>query len=184
MRLAAVDQLHKLLRRGLFPRSYRVSMRVCAVAGDAQGPSTELWRDETLPFGVSVVADENRYADLVRAVGAAEDQARTTRNRIYSFAARYLQGASESQSDKKDIGNLADELSPNLADFWAALAPIGERIACDGFDETAWSRQLRQASANTFRSAIDRLPPDARRFRAEFVRQNIGGKKAKKGASR
>ncbi|GFO83046.1 MAG: hypothetical protein A49_26730 [Methyloceanibacter sp.] len=167
--VAAVGQLHKLLRRGHFPRDYPVSMRVCAVAGEAQGPTTELWRDELLPFGVSVVADEQRYAELVRAVSAAEDRAKATRRRVYAFAARYLQGSSGSQPDEKDVGRLTGELTAGPSDLWAALAPIGDRIACDGFDETEWGHRLSEASAEAFRRAVDRLPANAHRYRAQFA---------------
>jgi CRISPR type I-E-associated protein CasA/Cse1 len=182
-RLGAVDQLHRLLRRGLIAENLPVSMRVCGVAGDAQGPSSELWRDETLPFGLSVLSDDKRYSDLVRAIGAAEEAATKTRKRVYSFAARYLQNGADSSPDKENVGRLSDELSPRLVDFWAALAPTGERIACDGFHEAAWSALLRNASEGTFRQAIERLPPDARRHRAQFMRQIATGTKQRKGAT-
>jgi CRISPR type I-E-associated protein CasA/Cse1 len=178
-RLGAIDQLHRLARRGFISADQPVSMRVCGVAGEAQGPSSELWRDETLPFGLSVISDDKRYSDLVRAVSAAEEAASSTRKRIYSFAARYLQNGADSTPDKENVGKLSDELSPDLVDFWAALAPAGERIACDSFDETAWSALLRKASDDTVRRAIDGLPPDARRYRAEFTRSA----KRKKGAT-
>ncbi len=172
-RLAAVDQLRRLYHRGLFPRDLPVSMRVCAVAGDAKGPTTELWRDEMLPFGVSVIADDDRYARLVRAVESAEVTANRTRSRIKDFAQRYLQDASEDmgreKEKKKDVDRLLHELAPDLVEFWAALAPFGERIACDDFDENAWAELLRSASENAYQRAIDRLPPTARRFRAEFA---------------
>src|SRR5262249_11393843 len=145
-------------------------MRVCAVAGDAQGPSSELWRDETLPFGLSVISDEGRYSKLLKAVTAAEDASKFTRKRIYAFASRYLPDRADSAPDKDNIGRLSEELSPNLVDFWCALGPQGERIACDGYDETRWSGLLTEAAENTVRRAIDRLPPNARRYRAEFMR--------------
>ena len=182
-RLAAVDQLNRLVRRGNVLRNHPVSMRVCAVAGEAQGPSTELWRDEMLTFGLSVIADDTRYAKLVKAVSDAEEAASTARKRIYSFAARYLQNGAESSPDKENVGRLADELSPDLIDFWAALAAAGERIACDGFDEAAWGALLKEASEDVFHLAIGRLTPDARRHRAEFARHNNNQKKHKKGAT-
>jgi hypothetical protein len=181
--LKALDQLRRLVRRGFVSADQPVSVRVCAVAGDAQGPSTELWRDETLPFGLSVIEDENRYSELVKAVNAAEERATSTRKRIYAFAARFLQNGTESSPDKNEVGRLADELSSELADFWATLAPTGERIACDGFDESSWTRLLEKASEDAFRRAVDRLPPDARRYRAQFGRPERSDKKQKKGAT-
>ena len=185
-RLGVVDQLNRLLHRRFISEDQPISMRACGVAGDAQGPTSELWRDETLPFGFSVVSDEKRYAELVRAVSAAEEAAKFTRKLIYGFAARYLQNGAESSPDKDDVGRLSNELAPDLVDFWAALAPRGERIACDGFDETAWATSIKKASEDTIRRAIDRLAPDARRYRAEFVRE-VGSaanrNKRKKGAT-
>jgi hypothetical protein len=181
-RLGAVDQLHRLVRRGFISEDQPISMRVCGVAGDAQGPSSELWRDETLPFGLSVVSDDKRYSDLARAVNDAEEAAISTRKRIYAFAARYLQNGADGSPDKENVGRLADELAPDLTDFWGTLAAAGERIACDGFDESAWSALLTKASYDTVRRAIDRLPPGARRYRAEFTRQANSAKRQRKGA--
>lgn len=59
---------------------------------------------------------------------------------------------------------------PLFSDFWAEVAPMGERIACDDFDEAKWAEMLKNAADKAYRKAIDRLPPDARRFRAEFAR--------------
>jgi CRISPR type I-E-associated protein CasA/Cse1 len=168
-RLAAVEQLHKLFRRQHISADEPVSMRVCGIAGDAQGPSSEFWRDEVLPFGISVVSDERRYSELVRAVGAAEEVAATTRKRIYAFSARYLQNGTDSTPDKETVGRLSNELSLDLLDFWAELAPQGERIACDGFYESAWAALLKKTSEFAIRRALDRLQPDARRLRAEFA---------------
>lgn len=182
-RLAAVDQLAKLLRRGHVDFDLPVVLRVCGVAGDAQGPASDLWRDESLPFGLSVLSDDDRFASLVRSVASAEDCASNVRNRIYSFAARYLQNGAEAKPDKNDIAKLRGELSPDLADFWAEVAPMGERIACDDFDEAKWAEMLKYAADNAYRKAIDRLPPDARRFRAEFARSERAESKQKQGAT-
>jgi CRISPR type I-E-associated protein CasA/Cse1 len=182
-RLGAIDQLHRLVRRGFISGDQPVSMRVCGVAGEAQGPSSELWRDETLAFGLSVVSDDKRYSELVRAVSAAKEAASNTRKRIYSFAASYLQNGTDSTPDKDTVRRLSDELSPDLIDFWSVLAPVGERIACDGFDEVAWSSLLKKALEQTVRHAIDRLPADARRHRAEFARRAGGSAKQRKGAT-
>lgn len=181
--LRAVGQLHRMVRRELISADHQVSMRICGVAGDAQGPSNELWRDEFLPFGLSVVADDERYSDLVRAVNAAEETASNARKRIYSFAARYLQNGADSAPDKENVGRLTEELAAHLVDFWGALASAGERIACDGFDESDWATLMRKAGDDTVRRAIDRLPPDARRFRAEFAHRAGGAVKQRKGAT-
>lgn len=170
-----------------------VSLRILGIAADAQGPVTSLWRDETLPFGLSVITDDARYAAMTRAVALAEEYAIRTRKRIYGFAHRYLQDSSAASPDKQTVSTLADELSSNLCDFWSTLSPVGQRIACDGFDEDAWAQLLRKTSEAVYQQAINRLPPDARRFRAQFAKRSDDSgavedgrpkRKAGKGASK
>lgn len=167
-RLAAVDQLHRLLRRGYVPSDQFVSLRVCAVAGDAQGPATELWRDETLAAGMSVFQDDERFSALTNAVLSAENVAEGVRNKIYRFATSFLQGDSESAPNPKNVSSLVNELALDLMDFWSAIAPAGERIACDDFDELKWKELLGEAATKCFEQAVERLPPSARRYRAQF----------------
>lgn len=183
-RIAAVVQFHRLLRRGLVASDQSVSVRVCAVAGDAQGPTTEMWRDETLLAGISVFEDDERFAALTNAVNSAEEIATKLRGRIFGFAKAYLQGGSDSQPDKRNVASLADELSPDLEDFWSTVAPAGERVACDDFDESAWTTLLQRAARNCFHQAVERLPPSARRYRAQFhVKQSDDKKTRKKGTT-
>lgn len=84
----------------------------------------------------------------------------------------------EKQKRGKDIVTV-----PLFSDFWAEVAPMGERIACDDFDEAKWAEMLKNAADNAYRKAIDRLPPDARRFRAEFARSERAESKQKQGAT-
>src|SRR5690606_20160218 len=116
-----------------------------------------------------------------------------TRKRIYGFAHRYLQDSSAASPDKQTVSTLADELSSNLCDFWSTLSPVGQRIACDGFDEDAWAQLLRKTSEAVYQQAINRLPPDARRYRAQFAKRSDDSGavedgrpkcKARKGASK
>ncbi len=166
---------------GLLTRNYNLvipqaTLRVAGVTGELGKVKHYFWRDESLPFGMSVITDDARFSQLDHAVQSAFKRAKETGKCLYAFAARYLQNGAASAPDKNDIRKLANELSPNLTDFWAALASAGERIACEGFDETAWAARLKEASENAIRNAINRLPPDARRYRAEF---NPGTKQKK-----
>lgn len=170
----ALEQLRPLASDGLVSTEEPVRLRVLGVEANAQGPATDLWRDETLPFGLSVLTDDARYAALERAVAGAEETARKLRGRLYRFALAYLRNGGDSSPDSKDAGRLADELAPNLAGFWSGIGPRGERIALDDFDDAAWEKELAAASERAFRKAIDRLPPDARRLRAEFARAEAG----------
>jgi CRISPR type I-E-associated protein CasA/Cse1 len=179
--LDSVKQLRSLLERDFVPVSESISLRMLAVGGDAQGPSTELWRDEQLPFALSVVSDDERYEQLRAAVESADDRASKTRKRILSFAFRYLEGRGGAKTDKRDAISLAEELSPDLMPFWQSLAPSGEQIACNDFNESNWTTLLSEAANRTFKEAVSGLPADARRFRAEYVRQGaeskeVGGK--------
>lgn len=179
-RLASIDQLRKIVSRSFLATKHKVSLRICAVSGDAQGPNTDLWRDELLPFGISIVADDEKFASLNRAVLAAEDRAEKAERQIYSFAKRYLQNGSSSAPDKNDVKRLANELAPDLHDYWAMLAPMGERIACDDFVEATWAELIDHASKDAVRKAINRLPADARRLRAEFARKDETNRSQKK----
>jgi CRISPR type I-E-associated protein CasA/Cse1 len=180
--LKVIEQLARLTRR--YDLGIRdVTLRVAGISGKSGQVKHFFWRDEGLPFGISIVTDDARYSQLDRAVQSAGKRAKETRKRVYAFAARYLQNGTASSPDKNDIGRLADELSGDLADFWASLAFRGERIACDGFDELAWADLVESAAEDAFRRAVDRLPPDARRYRAEFSRGVDRATKQRKGAT-
>ncbi len=70
--LRALAQLRPLVSEDAFPSHERVSLRILGVLADAQGPSNTLWRDETLRFDLSIVADDARYEALQGAIEAAE----------------------------------------------------------------------------------------------------------------
>jgi hypothetical protein len=167
--LRLVDQVRRLASR-FDLESNEIRLRLVGLRGKSGQAKHYFWRDESLPFGLSVLVDNKRSAELENAIKGAKETADVTRRRIYAFAARYLQNGAEANPDKKDVVALADELSPDVHDYWSILAPMGERIACDDFDEHRWNALLKEASETAYRKAIDRLQPDARRFRAEYVR--------------
>ena len=198
--LALISQLQKLRVRG-FVDADAGGLRIVGIAGDRGKVKHYLWRDETLPFGLSILADDRRYAELVRAIDSAEASQQNVERRLWSFARNYLGLDSEAKAkgdpkkEAEEVRSLIGELVglkkekwgketvtiPLYTDFWSAVAAAGERIACDGFDEAVWVALLRHASDDEFRRAIDRLPPDARRYRAEFARRGKNDKK--KGAT-
>lgn len=180
-RLPAIDQLLRIVSRGLVSEQQHASLRVCAIGGDAQGPTTTIWRDEQLHFGLSVLRSQERFSILETSLSAATEQASKIRKRLYVFAYSYLQDGAEGTPDKNEVARLADELSPGLSDFWSAAGPMGERIALDDFDEPAWSELLTKAANDTYRQAVDRLPADARRFRAEYATSESRSKSSRKG---
>lgn len=186
--ICALAQLRPLASEGSFPCQEPVQLRVLGVDADAKGPVTHIWRDETLPFGLSVIADDKRYAALEAAVGAAERASRDLIWQLKSFGRRYLQTSTDQAPNDEDVDRLVGDLVghrvikvgnktkviPLLTDFWSAVGSKGERIALDGFDNELWTRALRDAKSEAYRNAIDRLPPDACRFRAEFARTEDG----------
>lgn len=178
--LRAIEQLEPLVSSDQFPRDESIALRLLGVAANAQGPVTELWRDETLRFDLSIVADDARYEAMRGAIEAADGAASRLRGRLFGFAKAYLAGA-DGNPDPKDVGRLSDELAPDMADYWSMVGPEGERIALDGFAPVAWQKTLQVASESAFRRAVDRLPADARRFRAQFAREEKIDDKAKKG---
>lgn len=185
--LKVVGQLHRLARDynlGDVP----LRLRLIGIHGLRGKVNHSHWRDEVLPFGLSVLEDSERLAFLEQSVTHAENHAVKLQNRLKLFARHYLQELGEgretgsstgsnSKQREKDVARLANELSPHLNDYWSEIAPIGERIACDDFDEGAWVDAIKTASERAFRKAVDRLPPDARRFRAEYFRAPDDNKK-------
>src|SRR5204863_7826529 len=129
-----------------------------------------LRRDERLPFDLAVIADDGRYAELQRALSSAEYAQSKLAGRFKRFAEAYL-GFDKQPREKrnktnggKDIDSLIGELVgfkrvkrgeetvtiPLYTDFWAEIAPSGERIACDGFRESEWADTLAAASEGSF----------------------------------
>lgn len=200
--LALISQLQKLRMRELVD-SDAGALRIVGISGDRGKVKHYFWRDETLPFGLSVIADDERYAAMQRAIDDAKDAEQKICRRLRNFARAYL-GLDSEDREKGDPKKEAEQIRgfigelvgfkrekwgkdtvtiPLYTDFWAALAPSGERIACDKFDETAWAALLKKTSEDTFRRAIDRLPPDARRHRAQFFRGESSDKSKQKGAT-
>jgi len=187
--LPLIDQLQRLRRRVLVDSDVG-SLRIVGIAGDRGKVKHYFWRDESLPFGLSVITDDQRYAELERAIGSAEDTQKKLERHLKRFARAYLGLDSDGRQngdpkrEAEDIRSLIGELVgfkkvkwgketvtiPLYTEFWSDIAPSGERIACDGFDEAAWATLLKDAAQRAFRCAVDRLPPDARRHRAEYAR--------------
>ncbi len=87
-----------------------------------------------------------------------------------AFAKSYLK-VGTLKPKQENIDKLVRELAPDMADFWSVVGPEGERIALDEFDAVAWQKTLQTASDAAFRNAVERLPASARRFRAEYTRE-------------
>ncbi|MBX3119700.1 MAG: type I-E CRISPR-associated protein Cse1/CasA [Fimbriimonadaceae bacterium] len=148
-----------------------VRLRVIGVCGNAQGPKTEFWRDETLPFRLSLLGDDELFSDIDRNVAKAESEAKKLERRLYAFARRYLQ-AGQPNPDSKDVAKLAEELGQELHDYWSVVGADGETLASrpKRMPEDEWKDLTERASKDAYRMAIDRLPPSAARFRAEYQR--------------
>lgn len=177
--LSALEQLIRLARRSESDfRSHDVSLRCISLSGNAKGPVYDAVRDDMLPFGLSVLDDDKCLARLQRSVGNAEKVAGETQSKLDEFCEWYLFGKRVPVRDKDrkmQARCLCKEISENLRDFWQEVAPLGERIACDDFDEDAWAEALHMAATAARRRAIDRLPADARRFRAEYAAKSVKG---------
>ncbi|MDX2064744.1 MAG: type I-E CRISPR-associated protein Cse1/CasA [Fimbriimonadaceae bacterium] len=162
-----------------------VNLRVTGFAGDAQGPTPEVWRDESLPFRISLGDDTAQFAKIKGAIDYADSAAEKLRGRLFAFAKRYLE-ASIPNPDSNDARRLAESLSPRLEPFWSRLAHDGERLGLT--DEIAaedWEKKVNEASARAFAQAVNALPLNGRRLRAQF---DHGGphatNKKKKGGQR
>lgn len=149
------------------PREARIGLRFLGVAANAQGPVTEMWRDETLPFSLSVVEDDTRYARLAEAVNAADNEAQNLRRCLRRFAEAYL-ASGESTPDPKAVDRLVEELAPGLALYWGEIAPAGQRLGLNLPEMDTWREHLIKARKRAYEAAIGRLPANSRRLRAQF----------------
>jgi len=171
--LPAVALIRQLVNRGDFQEDVQVRIRTLGVAANAQGPVTEMWRDEYLPFSLKLFSGDDGYQKLANAVDCADKEAKTLSFHLAGFAARYMADGGSSP-EPKSISRLIQEISPNLSDFWMEIGPEGERIALQSIDEMEWSKRLVTVRQSAYEAAIDRLPPDARRMRAQFQRGDPG----------
>lgn len=171
---AAMEQFGRLCARYLEtpPES---SLRVVGVAGNAQGPTTDIWRDESLPFRISLGEDSLLAANLTVAVKFAETEAEALKKRLYSFAKRYMEAAVPNP-DKKDVIRLAESLAPGLASYWAELAHDGERLGLGVTSKESWEEKVRIASKKTFEQAVEMLPVSGRRLQAQYGRASSADK--------
>ena len=172
--LKTIDQLRRLTDRGMVDLG-QASIRVLGISGKEKKPSHSLWRDEELPFGHSVITGGEAYDLLENSVNDAKMAARQTWGLLMGFSKRYL-GQGDKKPKEEDVKQFLNSLAPDLADFWSAVGPEGEKIALDGFDPAEWKTTLGNASRKAFDKAIERLPADARRFRAEYAREESADK--------
>lgn len=165
----ALSQTARLVNMGYLDEETPVGLRILGVAGNAQGPETEFWRDETLPFNLSVIRDDRRFQSLKSAVETAEEGASRLRARLTRFASNYLRGV-VADPKTEDVKRLVDEIAPDLRQYWSAISPAGERLGLHVPDPEQWEKTVREAANQAYRQAIEALPPTARRLRAQFER--------------
>jgi CRISPR system Cascade subunit CasA len=152
-----------------------INLRVTGVAGNAQGPTTDIWRDECLPFCVAVRGDTDLAANIMAAIEFAETEAEALKKRLYSFAKRYMEAAVPNP-DKKDVIRLSESLAPGLASYWAELAHDGERLGLGVTSKESWEEKVRIASKKTFEQAVEMLPVSGRRLQAQYGRASSADK--------
>lgn len=164
---------------GYLEAAPEVSLRVVGAAGDIKRLKTFIWRDESLPFRISLGEDSLLAANLTVAVTFAETEAEALKRRLYSFAKRYMEAAVPNP-DKKDVIRLAESLAPGLASYWAALAHDGERLGLGVTSRESWEEKVRIASKKAFEQAVEMLPASGRRLQAQHYRGSSTDKKKTK----
>lgn len=143
----------------------QVKMRILGVAGNAQGPKTEMWRDETLPFNLDLADKSGRhFVALERCLNLAEEGAKKLRARLSGFAEAYL-SLENPNPNPEDVKKLVEELSPNLIEYWSRLSSKGERLALE-VDEQDWQRQVQFAQEGAYQQALVKIPDTARKYQA------------------
>lgn len=175
---AAMEQFGRLCA-GYLETPPKSSLRVVGVAGKAKGPNTDIWRDESLHFRISLGEDSTLTTNLRLAVQFAETEAEALKKRLYSFAKRYMEVAVPNP-DKKVVSRLAESLAPGLTSFWADLAHDGERLGLGVIAREAWEKKVKLTAERAFQQAVDMLPTSGRRLQAQYDRGSL----AKKGKSK
>ncbi len=169
--LPSISRVAELLTyEELFDRG-ALRLRTMGVAANAQGPVSELWRDESLPFSLGMFSAKNGYQELVNALTKAESEANRLQTQLKDFAKQYLADGGGSP-DPKDVARLVDELSSGSSDYWLDIGPQGELLALESQDEAAWSDRCEKARRSALQTAIEKLTPDARRYRSQFARSD------------
>lgn len=168
--LRSVRQLKNIVNEEDDFFSPAIGVRVMGVAGEAQGPVTELWRDESLPFSLSLVKEDGRFERLRSKIEAAEKTADNLRFWLRRFCAAYLNGLGGA-ADPKDVAALADELCHSLSPFWIRLSSRGEILALGeehgALDADAWTEFLRRQAREVRDEIVDGVnAEDLRRYYA------------------
>jgi CRISPR system Cascade subunit CasA len=178
--LASIALLRVLIiSRGAMKERGEIRLRAIGVAANAQGPVTDLWLDESLSFSLGLFSPGNGYQSLLSLVEKAESEANTLRRQLSTFAARYVSNGGGSP-DPKDLSRLIEEICPGLNSYWMSLAPEGERLALDPPEPEAWNKRVVKVRQRAYQEAIDQLPVDGRRLRAQFSQQNVDDKEEKR----
>ncbi len=165
--LPAMNMISNLVLDGWLEAPSAIRLRTLGAAANAQGPVTEMWIDETLPFSLNLFADASNYIDFASSIESAEVESKNLERRLRRFASRYLANGG-GDPDPKDVGRLVGEISPNLTTFWGPVGQRGEGLPTRPVAREEWTAFLESCSRLALREAIDSLPADARRMRAEY----------------
>ena len=166
--LYSVESIRGFVIDGEVDESLPARLRALGVAANAQGPVTDMWLDEALPLSLGLFSQDDAYPEIERALKAAEDVADKLSRKVRSFASRYLSNGGGSP-DPKDVTKLTESLIGNGEEYWDAISPYGEQLALAPIEFSDWEARLDRTQADVYKRAVERLPLDSRRLRAQFA---------------
>ncbi|MBS1705474.1 MAG: type I-E CRISPR-associated protein Cse1/CasA [Armatimonadetes bacterium] len=167
-RIRAIDNALFMHQSAGITPPFGVALRILGVSANAQGPVTEMWREEVLPFSFSVIENSTAFWELETRIQAAEDQANKLRYQLRKFARSYLE-ETVAEPKPEDVEALVNKIAPGLHTFWHQVGSRGESLAMEPCDAGEWQSLLIESSRNNFREAVNALPASAARYRAEFA---------------
>ena len=172
IRAAALGFVGALTQDGVIPQDRRVRLHIAGIASDKA--KVLLWRYDRVSLPVAFLEDDELVAGLANRLAEAEELAGNLWKRIRSLCWHFLAPVKDMmQPDQKNVSALATQLDTRRT-YWARLETflpeLLQRLAVasnDGTEATKWWGERRaDAAEEAMKSAIERLGPSPRAWRA------------------
>jgi CRISPR system Cascade subunit CasA len=183
IRAQALNFVGGLVRDKVVPYNRLLHLHVTGMASDKAKVS--LWRHEQVNLPAAFLESEERVAELSNRLQAADDTVGLLWKRVRTLCWHFLCPVKEGMSpDPKNVSALADQIDPRRT-YWARLEnhlpELLERTARDDGDAAGWwEDRANEAAGEALASAIERLGPSPRRWRAAAAVSPYFGKRKEK----
>jgi CRISPR system Cascade subunit CasA len=182
---AALSFVGRLVNEGMVERRHRFQLHITGMSSDKA--KVTLWRHDQVPLPAAFLDEEALVATLSNQFKAADGTAELLWKRIRSLCWHFFAPVKDQMSpDTKNVSALAKQIDSRRT-YWARLeAHLPEllRQIADG-KETAevaewWEEQANTAATEAMHSAIERLGPSPRAWRAAAAVSPYFGKRKEK----